>query len=95
MNCGACGSSPTSSRELKSHKEMVHKGFQQPVKSVAEFSRASCIPITSDGLRHIVKWKQGADCNALQGRPIQLKIYMDKAKLYSMEFKTNQNHYIP
>ena len=62
---------------------------------IPEFSKASCIPITSDGLRHIVKWKQGADCNALQGRPIQLKIYMDKAKLYSLEFKTTLNHYIP
>lgn len=62
---------------------------------IPEFSKDNCIPIASDNLRHLIKWKQGADCHPLQGRPIQLKIYMEKSKLYSLEFKITQNHYIP
>lgn len=59
------------------------------------FSEAECQPITTDQVRHVVTWKQGANCHPLQGRPIQLRFHLKQAKLYSLEFQIRHKHYVP
>ena len=49
------------------------------------FGHADSLPFTSDYIRHVIKWPGKADCRLLQGKPIALRCYIDKAKLYSFE----------
>jgi len=63
-------------------------------KVIEGFSRVDCIPITTDSVRHVVKWKGKPDCHLLQARPIQLRFYLEKAKLYSFEPVTRGNTYL-
>ena len=58
------------------------------------FSRADCAVITTDSVRHVVTWKENPDCHLLQGRPIQLRFYLARAKLYSLEATNRHNHYL-
>ena len=34
------------------------------------------------------------DCHLLQGRPIQLRFFLARAKLYSLEATNRHNHYL-
>ena len=52
------------------------------------FGHADSLPITSDNLRHIVKWQGKSDCRQLQGKPIRLQFCVDQAKLFSFEATT-------
>src|SRR5262249_18017804 len=63
-------------------------------KPIDGFSAADCSPITTDGVRHIVKWKDGSDCQLLQARPIKLRFHLKSAKLYAFEPKIRLNHYL-
>ena len=64
-------------------------------KVIEGFSKDDCEPITSDSVRHILKWKGSGNCQLIQARPIKLKFYMEKAKLYSFTPRIKYNHYIP
>ncbi|MAV38262.1 MAG: hypothetical protein CMJ59_22715 [Planctomycetaceae bacterium] len=59
------------------------------------FSRDECTPITGDKVRYVVSWQHGANCHPLQARPIKLKFYLTRAKLYSFEFQIRRKHYVP
>lgn len=59
------------------------------------FSKDDCRPITGDNTRHVVSWADSTNCHSLQARPIQLRIYMSRAKLFSFEFRIRNNHYVP
>ena len=61
---------------------------------IAGFSKADCTPITTDGLRHEVKWNESSDCQLLQARPIRLRFHLNNAKLYSFEARIRGTHYL-
>jgi len=63
-------------------------------KVIEGFARADCTPITTDGVRHVVKWKGQPDCHLLQARPITLRFHLKRAKLYSFEPTIRHNHYL-
>jgi hypothetical protein len=58
------------------------------------FSKDDCQPITSDNVRHLLKWKGSEDCHLIQARPVKLRFYMEKAKLYSFTPRIKHKHYI-
>lgn len=47
------------------------------------FARADCEPMTVDSVRHAVRWRGSDDCHLIQARPIRLKFYLAKARLYA------------
>ncbi|MGE3317387.1 MAG: hypothetical protein AB7O26_19905 [Planctomycetaceae bacterium] len=63
-------------------------------KPIEGFAAADCDPISSDDVRHVVKWKKNADCHLLQARPIRLRFHLHKAKLYAFEPQIRNSHYL-
>lgn len=59
------------------------------------FSQADCEPISTDSLRHVLKWKGSSDAHLLQARPIRLKFYIKNAKLFSFTPRILHEHYVP
>ena len=49
------------------------------------FKIFDCAIFDSDSVRHKVTWRNNISLKVLQGRPIRLKFYLRKAKLYSFE----------
>ena len=64
-------------------------------KVIEGFSREDCQPITTDNVRHILKWKGNDNCQLIQARPIKLKFYMERSRLYSFTPRIRHTHYIP
>jgi hypothetical protein len=50
------------------------------------FSLADCTPITGDFTNHVVTWKSGADLSQQAGHPVRLRLVMQSADLYSLQF---------
>ena len=63
-------------------------------KVIEGFGVADCTPITTDSVRHVLIWKDNADCHLLQGRPIKLRFHLKNAKLYAFEPRIKHNHYL-
>jgi hypothetical protein len=63
-------------------------------KAIPRFGAEDCKPITSDGVRHVISWKNGTDCHLLQARPIKLRFHLKNAKLYAFEPCTRHKHYL-
>jgi len=63
-------------------------------KVIEGFARKDCTPITTDSVRHVLKWKGKADCQLIQARPIKLRFYLKKTKLYSFTPRIRYKHYI-
>ncbi|MDP7635953.1 MAG: hypothetical protein QF577_00235, partial [Phycisphaerae bacterium] len=63
-------------------------------KVIEGFSKTDCIPITSDSVRHVLKWKGKKDCHLIQARPIRLRFHLKKAKLYSFTPRICHKHYV-
>ena len=81
INANAAGG--TVEVEVLEYKNMYHSVRISPI---AGFTRDDCVPIKTDSIRHIVKWKNGCDLSSLKGKTIKLKFYMKNAKLYSFKF---------
>jgi len=62
---------------------------------IAGFSKDECKPITGDEVRAIVQWGDTTDCHQIQGTPIRLRFYLDKAKLYAFTPRILHQHYVP
>jgi len=58
------------------------------------FSKDDSIAITSDSVRHVLKWTDKDDCRLIQGRPIRLRFHLKKAKLYSFTPRIRHKHYV-
>lgn len=58
------------------------------------FSAADGTPITTDSVRHIVRWKDNPDCQLLQAHPIRLRFHLKNARLYAFEPRIRHNHYL-
>lgn len=63
-------------------------------KVIAGFGSADCTPITTDSVRHVVRWKDNPDCHLLQARPIRLRFHLKNARLYGFEPRIRHNHYL-
>jgi len=63
-------------------------------KMIEGFSKADCQAITTDSVRHVLKWKGKKDCHLIQARPIRLRFHMKKAKLYSFTPRIRHKHYV-
>ncbi len=63
-------------------------------KVIEGFSKDDCQTITTDSVRHIIKWKGSDNCQLIQARPIKLRFYLKKAKLYSFTPRIKHKHYI-
>jgi len=63
-------------------------------KVIEGFAKKDCTAITTDSVRHVLKWKGKADCQLIQARPIKLRFCLKKAKLYSFTPRIQHKHYI-
>jgi hypothetical protein len=63
-------------------------------KVIEGFGIADCTPITTDSVRHVLKWQDNADCHLLQGRPIKLRFHLKNTNLYAFEPGIRHNHYL-
>ena len=63
-------------------------------KALDGFTTGDCTPITTDSVRHTLRWKDNPDCYLLQGRPIRLRFHLKNASLYSFEPRIVRNHYL-
>jgi len=63
-------------------------------KMIEGFAKKDCTAITSDSVRHVLKWKGKSDCQLIQARPIKLRFYLKNAKLYSFTPRIRHKHYI-
>ena len=63
-------------------------------KVIDGFGRADCVAMKTDSVRHVVQWKGHTDCHLLQARPIRLRFYLERAKLYSFDVRNRHNHYL-
>jgi len=50
------------------------------------FSVRDCDPITADAVRQTVTWRGDGDTTPLAGRPVRLRIEMQDADLYALQF---------
>jgi hypothetical protein len=63
-------------------------------KVIEGFSKKDCTPITTDSVRHVLKWKGKKDCHLIQAMPIRMRFHMKKAKLYSFTPRIRNKHYV-
>ncbi|MBN1555331.1 MAG: hypothetical protein JXA11_11340 [Phycisphaerae bacterium] len=60
------------------------KSFVDEVDTpVASFLKTDCIPVSGDGVRLAVRWKDQPSLNLLNHRPVRLRFHMKNAKLFS------------
>ena len=64
-------------------------------KVIEGFTRKDCVPIKTDSVRHVLSWKGQKDSHLIQARPIKLRFYLRKAKLYSFTPRNLNKHYVP
>jgi hypothetical protein len=50
------------------------------------YTKDDCEAITDDKIRHTIRWNGSSNLKSLQGRPIALKFYMQRCRLYSFVF---------
>ena len=62
---------------------------------VKGFSKADCKPISGDRTKHVVSWVGGTNCHPLQARPIKLRFYIRRARLFSFDIQIRNNHFVP
>ena len=74
---------------------VIHvEALDEKGKIIEGFSKTDCQPITSDSVRHVLKWNGSEDCHLIQARPIKLRFYLTKAELYSFTPRIRHEHYI-
>ena len=54
--------------------------------AVAGFGRSDCVPISTDSVRHVVRWRGGRSLGALRDTPASLRFHLRDAELYSFRF---------
>jgi hypothetical protein len=56
-------------------------------QAIVGFTRQACDVFGGDAVRHVVTWSGKPDVGALAGRPVKLRFHLDKAKLFSFQFR--------
>ena len=52
------------------------------------FSKADCNVISGNNIKHIVTWNGNADVSSLKNKPIKIKFYLNRSKLYAFTFSS-------
>jgi hypothetical protein len=55
-------------------------------ETIAEHSFGDCDLISGDLLDHIVSWRGNPDLSAWAGKPLRLRLYLRRARLYALRF---------
>jgi hypothetical protein len=55
-------------------------------KPLADYALSDCQPLDGDAIDQPVAWAKGGDLSTLAGRPIRLRIVLQKADLYALRF---------
>lgn len=55
-------------------------------KPITGFSKDDCDIISENSVRHIVTWNGNANVSALKNKPIKIKFYLNRSKIYSFTF---------
>ena len=50
---------------------------------VAGLDPKTCLPLTTDGVRQEIRWKNVLDLSPVCGKPVQLRFHLNNARLYS------------
>ncbi|MEA3365662.1 MAG: hypothetical protein U9Q79_08490 [Candidatus Hydrogenedentes bacterium] len=50
------------------------------------YALADCPPVFGESIARIVRWKNGTDIGGLGGRPVRLRVVLQDAELYSLQF---------
>lgn len=50
------------------------------------FDLADCDPLTGDAVRGAVQWKGSSDVSALKGKPVRVKLQLERSNLYGLRF---------
>jgi hypothetical protein len=56
-------------------------------KPIPGYALADCDEIFGDALERVVTWKDNSDLGRLAGRPIRLRLVMQDADLYALQFR--------
>ncbi|MHC4477570.1 MAG: LamG domain-containing protein [Planctomycetota bacterium] len=56
-------------------------------KPIPVFGINEAIPVTSDSVEHVARWKGNPDVGSLAGQTVRLKIEMQNARLFSFQFQ--------
>ena len=62
---------------------------QEDGMPVPGFSRDDCLPVSGDSTKHLVVWKGGDSLEPLAGKPLRLKFYLIKSRIYSFWVSRN------
>ena len=73
---------------------IVVEALDAKSRAIKGFAKTDSIAITSDSVRHVLKWKDKDDCHLIQARPIRLRFHLKKAKLYSFTPRIRHKHYV-
>jgi hypothetical protein len=52
-------------------------------KVIPPYSAENCLPVSGDGTRQSVGWKNAPDLSSLAGRPVRFRFHLTQARLYS------------
>lgn len=52
-------------------------------REIAPFTLANCHPVSADSTLELIRWKDGSDLSALQGRPVRFRFELTDGSLYS------------
>ncbi|MFH1928803.1 MAG: hypothetical protein ABIK79_11630 [Chloroflexota bacterium] len=55
-------------------------------ETIAAHTFADCDPISGDALKHTVTWKGESDLSAWAGKPMRLRFWLRRARLYAIQF---------
>jgi hypothetical protein len=58
-----------------------------PLKTIAGYEKDNCLPVTGNGYKMPVRWKDNSDLSRLTGKHVRLRFYLKNAKLYSFTIK--------
>jgi hypothetical protein len=56
-------------------------------KPLPGFALDDCLSIAGDFIERAVQWRSGVDVSRLAGRPVRLRVAMNRADLYSLRFE--------
>ncbi|MBL8828849.1 MAG: HEAT repeat domain-containing protein [Planctomycetaceae bacterium] len=74
-------------RELVINADCSHGSLRVDLLDSAGKTVATSESITSDSIRHVVKWPAGFDLATYSGKPVRLRLQLTNADLYAIQFQ--------
>ena len=57
---------------------------------LAGYSAEDCVPIRTDGIRHMIRWDRAIQLDSLQGRAVRLRFHIRDSDLYAFWFQRSR-----